>query len=500
MSESDCVTIASFMPIPTGASQYPVEFIEARGAIKLAETGDKVTVGISEKADSETLDTIRNFHTSKVAFIRIASNELSSYLGNIMGELSDLESDAQGSGDGERLLLDKLANDAPTVNLVNSICIDGIRSGASDIHIEASPAGSRVRYRIDGTLRTVRTMDANRFPAVSSRVKIMSNLNILDRRHPQDGRMTVSVGNETVDLRVSIVPVTGGESIVLRILGKAIAPSSLEELGFDKDQLVTLRSLLKIPHGLVLVTGPTGSGKTTTLNAMIREIASESLKIITIEDPVEYIVDGVNQIQTNEQIDLGFDVLLRRVLRQDPNVIMVGEIRDKATAEIAVRAALTGHLVLSTLHTNDSVSVIPRLINMGIEPYLISSVLRGAIAQRLVRKLCADCSRKRKPMPEELRVLERASIPCKAIREPKGCDACGQTGFRGRIVVSEIFRNDEGLEDLITRNANIAEISKYLRKRGMKALATGALEKIANGQTTFREVEREILLFEGKEP
>ena len=260
-------------------------------------------------------------------------------------------------------------------------------------------------------------------------------------------------------MRVSIIPITNGESIVMRILGKNNAPKSLDNLGFSDKQLKDIKSMIHIPHGLILVTGPTGSGKTTTLNAMMKEMVSETTKIISIEDPVEYVVEGVNQIQINEQINLGFDSILRRVLRQDPNVIMVGEIRDKATAELSIRAALTGHLVLSTLHTNDAVSVIPRLINMGIEPYLISSVLRGAIAQRLVRKL----------------------------------DKTGN-GYKGRIVVSEEFLMDSTLENIINRGADQGEIQEYLKSRNMVFLAQDAMDKVHKKITTKEEIEREILI------
>lgn len=493
MKDLVTVSLEEFSPLPEGSAQYPVEFIESRGAIKLREDDERITVGLTERADSVTIATIRKFHKQAISFNRINSIELSAYLGKKMGE-----SVLGGAGNeipttDDRVLLDKLANDAPIVNLVNSICIEGIRSGASDIHIEAGPLSARVRYRLDGMLRTIRTIESGRFPAVSSRIKIMANLNILERRQPQDGRITVSVGNESVDLRVSIVPVASGESIVLRILGKNAAPLSLEELGFAPDQLLIMRALLRIPHGLLLVTGPTGSGKTTTLNAMIREIVSEDVKIITIEDPVEFLVDGVNQIQINEQIGLGFDVLLRRVLRQDPNVIMIGEIRDGPTAEIAIRAALTGHLVLSTLHTNDSVSVIPRLVNMGVEPYLIASVLRGAVAQRLVRKLCPNCIKTRKTKTREARILASFDLPSKIIHEKIGCDACGNTGYRGRTVLSEIFANDPDLENLILHGEGVAVLSSHLAKQGMKTLAKDGAYKIADGLTTLAEVEREIV-------
>jgi general secretion pathway protein E len=464
MAEESVLSLETFSHIPEDSQQYPAEFIEATGAIILAVSETDVTVGITEKTSPDVIATIRTFHSVPVTFVTIQQMELSSWLGRKFGEGSKekITSDTKKTKSNEdTMLLDKLANDAPTVNMVNSICIDAIRSGASDIHIEAGSTHARVRYRIDGILQTVRTIESERFAAVSSRIKIMANLNILEKRLPQDGRITVTVGKETVDLRVSIIPIAYGESIVMRILGKSSAPQNLGSLGFSEDQLVKIRSMLAIPHGLILVTGPTGSGKTTTLNAMLRELVSDEIKIISIEDPVEFLVDGVDQIQINDQINLGFDTILRRVLRQDPNVIMVGEIRDKSTAELSIRAALTGHLVLSTLHTNDAVSVIPRLINMGIEPYLIASVLKGAIAQRLVRKCAED-----------------------------------KKSFKGRIVISETFLMDSNMENIILNGASEEELSGYLAKQGMVFLEDDAKNKINAGLTTKEEAEREIQIAE----
>jgi general secretion pathway protein E/type IV pilus assembly protein PilB len=486
-------SMEDFGPIPEGSSQYPIEFIETRGLIKLRETEALVEVGFTDKADEAAKNSLRSFHGKPVAFMPLDPAELSAFLGSKLGDETQ-EAKGAAAQDGQAVLLDKLANDAPVVNLVNSICIDGIRCGASDIHLE-SAGELRVRYRIDGALRTVKKLEARRFPAISSRIKIMANLNILERRQPQDGRITVRLGKDQVDFRVSIVPIAGGESIVLRILGRKAA-GSLDELGFSQAQLEALRRLLRSPHGLILLTGPTGSGKTTTLNALLRELVSESAKIITIEDPVEFLVEGANQIQINEQIGLGFDTLLRRVLRQDPNIIMIGEIRDSATAAIALRAALTGHLVLSTLHTNDAVSVMPRLVNMGIEPYLIASALRGAAAQRLVRRVCPRCAAERAASPEERRLLEAAGIRTWTLREGRGCDSCAATGFSGRTVAAEVFAVDPGLEELILGRANAAALREHLSKRGMKTLWEDGLEKAARGTTTVGEAAREIAFSE----
>ncbi len=481
MTELAAAKLESFLPIPENGDQYSMEFIESRGAIKLREDAGRVQVGVSDASDPRVFSVIAKYHRKPVEFFLIDKFELAAYLGNRLSEPSDPPEKDGRAGADERVLLDKLANDAPIVNLVNSVCIDAIRAGASDIHIEAGDESARVRYRIDGVLKTVRRIERERFPAVASRVKIMANLNILERRLPQDGRITVDLGGEHIDLRVSAVPVAGGESIVMRILGRKSNLLSLEELGFADDQLRVLRRLFRIQHGLILVSGPTGSGKTTTLNAIIREIVDDDVKVVTIEDPVEFVIDGVNQIQTNDQIALGFDTILRRVLRQDPNVIMIGEIRDGATAELAVRAAMTGHLVLSTLHTNDAVSVIPRLADMGVERYLIASVLRGAIAQRLVRRLCPACGGK---------ILEAGG-------QADVCAACSGTGYRGRTVVAEVFESNGELEEAILRGDRETELQDLLARSGMLTMSEDGLRKAADGVTAISELRREIGLGEG---
>lgn len=464
MSEELCVSLESYSSIPSGSEQYSYDFIEANGAIILSKTDTDLLIGLTKTSNEDLKRILESFHHTIPSYVAINPVELSSYLGKKLGE--DAQSQVQSQTLDNSVSLDKIANDAPIINLVNSICIDGIRAGASDIHLECTVHDFVVRYRLDGLLQTVKWLEKERFPAVSSRIKIMANLNILERRLPQDGRISVNVGKETVDLRVSIVPVSGGESIVLRLLGKNSFQYSLDELGFSPSQLTIIRNLLKIPHGLIIVSGPTGSGKTTTLNAMIRELVSDTVKIITIEDPVEFIIQGVNQIQVNEEINLGFDTILRRVLRQDPNIIMVGEIRDSATAELAVRAALTGHLVLSTVHTNDSAAVINRLKNMGIEPYLIASVLKGAIAQRLVRK---------------------CTIP----------DKSSEPIYKGRTVVGEVFETDQELEELISTQKSQKNIIDYLSHKGMSFMFDEAKRKVSEGITTIKEVQREILCSEG---
>jgi general secretion pathway protein E/type IV pilus assembly protein PilB len=484
------VSLEQFAPLPEGDEQYSVEFIKNHSALKLGEEEGAVLVGAVPGHPSLLERRLRRFHGKPIRILAIDPSELAAYLGRALS--SDARPRETKGDEDERIMLDRLANDAPVVNLVNSVLIDAVRLGASDIHIEGFANSVRVRYRLDGVLKTQATYDASRFAAIASRIKIMANLNIMERRRPQDGRVTVTVAGQPVDMRVSIVPIARGESIVLRIFGARESSLGLGELGFDEATIALMRSLYRVPHGLLLATGPTGSGKTTTLNAILREISSDELKIMTIEDPVEYLVDGVAQIQTNEQIHLGFDVILRRVLRQDPNVIMVGEMRDGPTAELAVRAALTGHLVLSTLHTNDSVSAVTRLKNMGVEPYLIASTLRGVIAQRLARKLCPLCSRARTPTQAEAAIFERQGLSIEEIRDPVGCKGCGGTGYQGRLAIGEIFRMDEDIEALVLGGASSGKIRAHLASIGSESLALHGLRKVVAGLTSLGEIEREV--------
>ncbi len=497
-------TIADFKPLPSGDDQYPLEYIEHNSVIKLREDGGSIQVGICDPTDGALQDSLRNFHGKPVVFLRIDRSELAGYLGGQLSEPVAPAGAAPGPGGAaardNRLVLDRLANDAPIVNLVNSLLIEAIRRGASDIHLEGFPQGTVVRYRIDGVLSTVNRLDPQTFPAISTRVKIMANLNIMERRLPQDGRITVHLGEDVVDLRVSVVPTAaggangsaGGESIVLRLFNKKGTLLTLDQLGLPEADLRRLQQAARQPNGLILVNGPTGSGKTTTLSAVLQEIRSDAQKIITIEDPIEYVVDGVNQIQTNEKIGLTFDSLLRRVLRQDPNVIMVGEIRDTPTAELAVRAALTGHLVLSTLHTREAVSVITRLRNMGIEPYLLAAVLRLSVAQRLVRRVCPECRDEVRPSAAERDLLARHGLPPGPLFRGRGCRACHGMGYRGRVGLFELFLSDERVEEMIVAGRREAEIAELLRSRGMRPMILDGLEKALRGSTTLAEVERSI--------
>lgn len=486
----DIEPLERYAPLPEGDIQFPSEYCEANGAVVLARDGDRAMVGLCDPEDLGLRESLKGILGSSTTFVRIDRSELASWLGKRMGHSPD-EGLAKGS-EGERILLDRLANDAPVINYLNSVLIDAIRAGASDVHISAFEKEAVIRYRVDGRLQVAGRIPKERFPALSSRVKIMANLNIMERRLPQDGRLTVNLEGTSVDMRTSIVPTSRGESIVLRLFGRADEPLSLDQLGMPADVLDRVRGILKVPHGLVLVTGPTGSGKTTTLNAMLRSIRSDEMKFLTVEDPVEYMIDGIDQIQTNEQIKLGFDSVLRRILRQDPDVIMVGEIRDHPTADLVVRAALTGHLVLSTLHTNDAVSAVTRLRNIGVEPYLVGSTLRAVLAQRLVRRVCPACAKHTTPSPGQRALFERWNVKVKKIPVAVGCPNCRGTGYSGRFAVFEYVENDAEFEDLISRGERTNVLSTYACSKGTVPLAAAALAQVAAGITTLEEIEREV--------
>ena len=488
------VSLLACAPLPRGKEQYGREFIRANRVLKLQEDESRVTVGAVDGDTCELQRILRDFHRKPITVKTLDSAEFSAWLGRLMGSGDDGSAGSGNSGYKDKLDLEALASDAPVINLVNSICIEAIRRQASDIHLEAFADTTIVRYRIDGVLRVHQTLPAERFSGIASRIKVMAGLNLMERRRPQDGRLTVNMAGSNVDIRVSCVPTAAGagaESIVLRIFNADDSAFSLTDLGLPEDCLAGIAELLKNPHGMVLVTGPTGSGKTTSLNAMLRSINSEGIKIVTIEDPVEYLIDGVDQIQTDERIGLGFSTLLRRVLRQDPDVILVGEIRDSETAELAVRAALTGHLVLSSLHTNDAVSAVSRLINLGVEAYLIAAVLRGVIAQRLTRRLCPACRRSR-PLGDFYTELYHRAGLTSPIEEfyASGCPDCDNQGYRGRIAAAEFFIVDRKAAGIIASAGTSAALDHHLREQGMIGLRQRGLTLAAEGLSSFEELRR----------
>ncbi|RME67343.1 MAG: type II/IV secretion system protein [Verrucomicrobia bacterium] len=394
---------------------------------------------------------------------------------------------------------------AAVIRFVNQVIAQAIEDGATDIHFEPQEESLRIRYRIDGLLVPVPLPDnLRRFQeAITSRLKIMAKLNISERRLPQDGRITYKTGDSTLDIRLSTIPTIYGESVSLRLLNKKSQPLTLEQLGLGADDQAQIRKVLDLPHGIILVTGPTGSGKSTSLSAFIREINSTEKRIITIEDPIEYEIPGVNQMQVRPEIGLTFASGLRHILRQDPNVIMVGEIRDRDTADIAIRASLTGHLVFSTIHTNDAPGAVTRLVDMGIEPFLIASAVELVIAQRLVRRLCQACTRLEPISPvtlqESLAVLEVEPAEAAGVSEvhvPVGCEACRHSGYRGRIGIFEILRVGEHLHDLIVRRESSRVIRKVAIEHGMQTLGQSGWKQVRKGLTSLEEVVRTVSMAE----
>ena len=397
------------------------------------------------------------------------------------------------SSDLNILDLEKSAGDAPVVKLVNLILIDAIRKGASDIHIEPYEKQLRIRYRIDGMLYEVMKPPLRLKHAITSRLKIMSNLDIAERRLPQDGRIKLKLGRgKEMDFRVSICPVLWGEKVVMRLLDKSNLQLDMTKLGFEEKILRDFKESIAKPYGMILVTGPTGSGKTTTLYSTLSELNKTSHNISTAEDPIEYNLYGINQVQMHDEIGLNFAAALRSFLRQDPDIIMVGEIRDFETAEIAVKAALTGHLVLSTLHTNDAPSTVSRLLNMGIEPFLVASSVNLIGAQRLLRKVCGECKAELSVSRQQL--LDVGIPPEEAdsvkVFKGAGCRVCNNTGYKGRIAVYEIMTFNEELKEFVLNGASTLELKREAVRQGMKTLRASALTKLREGMTTLEEVVR----------
>jgi general secretion pathway protein E len=382
-------------------------------------------------------------------------------------------------------------DEAPIIRLVNSLLFQAVKERASDIHIEPFEKDLLIRFRVDGVLYEILRPPKRFQNSISSRIKIMGGLNIAEKRLPQDGRIRLKVAGKDIDIRLSTVPTSHGERIVMRLLDRQTVLLSVEQLGFDPRQYERFNDLIHHTHGIILVTGPTGSGKTTTLYAALNAINQPDKNIITIEDPVEYQMPGISQIQVNPKIALTFANGLRSIVRQDPDVILIGEIRDTETAEIAIQASLTGHLVFSTLHTNDSPSAVTRLEDMGIEPFLISSSLLAALAQRLVRMLCPDCKEPdRTPDPRTLEILDLVCRTDATYYKPKGCPSCLQTGFTGRSAIYEMLICDDVIRDLINKKADSNAIKKIARDRGMATLREDAAERACQGKTSLSEVAR----------
>ncbi|MGE8034360.1 GspE/PulE family protein [Lysinibacillus sp. NPDC093692] len=381
--------------------------------------------------------------------------------------------------------------DSPIVRLVNQIIANGVAQRASDIHFDPQETDLRVRYRVDGVLRTERSLPKHMQNIILARIKIMGNLNITENRIPQDGRIKTNVNFKPVDIRLSTLPTVYGEKVVMRILDLSSVANSIDKLGFTEQNEVLFRNMIDNPNGILLITGPTGSGKSSTLYAALSNLNEEDVNIITVEDPVEYQLDGINQIQVKEEVGLTFAAGLRSILRQDPDIVMIGEIRDFETAQIAVRASLTGHLVLSTLHTNSAVESISRLQDMGIEPFLLSSSLVGIMAQRLVRRICRDCGEDYAFTKHELEIMHKNGIEGVTHgRRGRGCPSCNQTGYRGRMAIHEILPIDRNIKEMILSRSSDSAMRDYMKQEGYYTLLVDGLLKVVEGQTTTSEVLR----------
>ncbi len=422
-------------------------------------------------------------------------HDTSSSLANIMGELEDFVVELGIDDEMDVNDLARASEEAPVIKLVNHVLVDAIRRSASDIHLEPYEKEYRVRYRVDGVLYDIMHPPLKLKNSVASRVKIMSRLDIAERRLPQDGRIKLRMGRgREMEYRVSVVPTVFGEKVAMRLLDKSSLQLDLTKLGFEEEQFDSFKAAIHKPYGMVLITGPTGSGKTTTLYSALMELNTADVNISTAEDPVEYSLAGINQVQIHEEIGLTFASCLRSFLRQDPDIILVGEIRDYETAEIAIKAALTGHLVLSTLHTNDAPSTVTRLLNMGIEPFLVTSSLNAIVAQRLVRKVCEECREKVSISPQ---ILIDLGVSPKEVSEYKifkgrgeGCNACMETGYRGRVAVYEVMILTDELKEFVLSGASFIDLKKEAMRQGMKTLRQSALIKLKKGITTVEEVLR----------
>jgi general secretion pathway protein E len=457
-----------------------------------AWTDDKVLWCVSKDTVSDSIEEVltQNYPEYQLQFGLVQGNELERVLEQI-----SRQQDGSLFMDSDVNRLRALAEEAPVIEFVNNLLSQGFEKNASDVHIEPKEHDFDVRYRIDGILFTQFTLGIERFAAAASRIKLISNMDIAERRLPQDGRLSIRLSGEDVDIRVSSVPGVYGESIVMRLLPKERKGFSLESLGLAADHLQYFKQLITEPHGILLVTGPTGSGKSTTLYSLLEAINDRRKKIITVEDPVEYRIPGITQIQVHSEIAYKFSSALRAILRQDPDIIMIGEIRDLETAEIAVQSSLTGHLVLSTLHTNDAIGAFSRLIDMGVEPFLVATPIRAVLAQRLVRRLCPECAEEGLPLPffQELgtQLAEKylPGIP-PAWKNAKGCSTCQGTGYRTRVGIYEIIPVGTQMQELILKNSPAADMLALARQQGCRTMREDGLLKAYQGITSVEEVLR----------
>jgi len=484
------------------APKLTYAFAKERGLVVLDAAVRPVVIGVRGEPDAAALIEARRAVDAPIVIDRMPPDAFERRMSEIYsvdgiragdfemeGDEGDLATLAEGLPQTADLLDSQ--NDAPVIRLINALIAEAVKTRASDIHIEPYEKSLSVRLRVDGVLREVLSLPSRMTPVLVSRVKVMARLDIAEKRLPQDGRISIALGGKTVDVRVSTLPARFGERVVMRILDKDSARLDLDALGMPADILARLKQSLQKPNGVILVTGPTGSGKTTTLYAALNLLNDPGRNILTVEDPVEYAIDGVGQTQVNSKVGMTFATGLRAILRQDPDIVMVGEIRDVETAEIAIQAALTGHLVLSTVHTNSAVGAVTRLRDMGAEPFLLSSTITAVLAQRLVRRLCPTCKTPHEPDAAERRLLGIDDNAPATVFAPQGCGRCGQTGYEGRIGVYELVVADETLKTLIHENAGEQALAAHAFRRA-DTLAESGFRHVRAGLTSIEEVLRVV--------
>jgi type IV pilus assembly protein PilB len=475
---------------PTIVQTIPEALARRYLAFAIKKDKNKLTVAMADPLDFYAIEDIRMSTGFTIEPAIAAKEEIRRFLERYYGLRESVDELRAMVPKDEELGTEITDEDSPVVRLVNQIIHQALQQRASDIHVDPALDGLRIRYRVDGMLRTEQLLPKSMQSIVVARIKIMANLNIAERRLPQDGRMQIEAELRPVDIRVSTLPTVHGEKCVMRLLDTKNAVLEISKLGMTKDNLSLFEKMIHAVHGIVLITGPTGSGKTSTLYAALQSLPGETRNIVTIEDPVEYQLAGVNQVQVNPAAGLTFAKGLRSILRHDPDIVMVGEIRDAETAELAIRSALTGHLVFSTLHTNDAVSSVTRLVDMGVEPFLIASSLVGVVAQRLVRKVCTHCATQYRPTDAESAFLEQRGFPVSQLVVGKGCGTCAKTGYRGRLAIQEVLWMDDDIRAVVVNKRPDSDYRRHIANRGVRTLLDDGLEKAASGQTTLSEVMR----------
>jgi type IV pilus assembly protein PilB len=468
-------------------------------ALPIGYEDGRLLVAMSDPANVFAIDDIRSITGAEVKPVVATKSDVTAAINRyhrVDGDLDDLTMSMEAEEDDELSNIKEVVEDAPIVKFVNLLITQAIQDRASDIHIEPTERDLRVRFRIDGVLHEIMRSPKNIQSGVISRLKIMAEINIAERRIPQDGRLSVTTNGKKIDLRVATLPCVWGEKVVMRVLDNSTAMLKLSDLGFADDNYERYAQSFTKPYGMMLVTGPTGSGKSTTLYATLNIVSRPEINVITVEDPVEYRIPGINQVQTNPKAGLTFASALRSILRSDPDVVLIGEVRDHETAQIAIEAALTGHLVLSTLHTNDAPSAITRLTEMGVEPFLVGSALDCVLAQRLARRLCTKCREAYTPEPDTLMAARfpwHDGMDLPTIYRAVGCSACSKTGYRGRLALHEVMPISEEIERLTVERASAVEIGRVAREQGMATLRDDGMAKVMAGVTTLEEILRVVV-------